>query len=208
MSDLNDNILSWALGIRPKEAKDKRLDADALSAVQAAVKEVVGKLPGIPLVDVVAEVAESVADVLGTRVQDIAASAWNKRKEIVAYADVEKYPPGKPRRVTLYSHPIKWTYRPYVEVTVGKVKLPALDIVVDVTLTFDGAVLVIDGGRIMSISPGKVTLEGVAKVGKFELCRPVKRELGELPVSLPFGEGLPLASEPLARLQPRQAPVQ
>jgi hypothetical protein len=207
MSEQNDNVLSWALGIRPKQETDKRLDAGALKAVGDAVSEAVGRLPGVPLPDVVAQVAGCVADVLGTRVHEIAVSAWNKRKEIAGYADVQKYPPGQPRRVTLYSHPIKWTYRPYVQVTVGQMPLPRLDIVVDVTLTFDKAELLIDGGRIMSLTPGKVTLEGVAKVGKFELCPPVKRELGELPVSLPFGEGLPLASEPLARLQPRQAPV-
>jgi hypothetical protein len=202
MNENTDDVLSWALGIRPKQGKDERLDAEALDAVRSAVREVAGKLPGMPLADVVTQVAECVTTVLGTRVHEIAVSAWNKRHEIAAYADVKKYPPGQPRRVTLYSHPIKWTYRPYVEVSVGPVKLPALNIVVDVTVTFDKAELVIDGGRILSLRPGKVVLEGKAKVGQFDLCRPVKRELMELPVTIDFPGGLPLGSEPLARLQP------
>ena len=134
------------------------------------------------------------------RVHQIALSAWNKRAEIAKYADVKKYPAGQKRYVALYEHPVTWTYRPFIQIMVGKVKCPPLEIVIDVTFKFDQAVLVIDGGRVMAMEPGKVTVEGSARIGKAKLCEPVRKELGELPGSISFGAGLPIGKDPLLRL--------
>lgn len=73
------------------------------------------------------------------------------------------------------------------------------------TFRIDQAVLVIDGGRVMAIEPGTIKAEGTAKVGGFELCPPIKKELGDLPGSISFGEGLRLHTPPPGK-QPASTP--
>lgn len=101
----------------------------------------------------------------------------------------------------LHEHPEKWTYRPYLEVIERGVKF-TIDRAVVLTFKIDQAVLVIDGGRVMAIEPGTIKAEGTAKIGTFELCPPIKKELGDLPGSISFGEGLLLQAPP-----PRKQPT-
>lgn len=71
-----------------------------------------------------------------------------------------------------------------------------IDVEVVLTFRIDQAVLAIDGGRVMAIEPGTIKDGGTAKIGSFELCPPIKKELGDLPGSISFGEGRLLQSPP------------
>jgi hypothetical protein len=187
------DTLAWMFGIRDPEQSDKRLDAAAMEAIGKAVVATAGAALGAGAPAAIAKTVACVAQALEKRLGDILVTGWNKRKEIAKYGDLEKYPPGQKRYVQLYEHPVTWTYRPYVEIVVRGATFK-IDVVVTVKLTVDQAVLVIDGGRVMSIEPGKVTAEGSAKIGDFKLCNPIKKELGTLPGSIGFGEGIPLAA--------------
>ncbi len=195
--DARGDTLAWMFGIRDPQKSDQRLDAAAIEAIGKAVLAAAGAAlgPGAPAA--ITKTVACVAEALEKRLGDIMVSGWNKRKEIAKYGDVEKYPPGQKRYVQLYEHPITWTYRPYVEI-VSHGATFSIDVVVTVKLTVDQAVLVIDGGRVMSIEPGKVKAEGSAMIGAFKLCDPIKKELGELPGSIGFGEGIPIAGESAA----------
>jgi hypothetical protein len=190
--DARGDTLAWMFGIRDPEKSDKRLDAAAVQAIGKAVVAAAGAALGAGAPAAITKTVACVAQALEQRLSEIMVSGWNKRKEIARYGDVAKYPPGQKRYVQLYEHPITWTYRPYVEIEVRGATF-TIDLVVTVKLTVDQAVLVIDGGRVMSIEPGKVTAEGSATIGDFKLCDPVKKELGELPGSIGFGDGIPIA---------------
>ncbi|MCC6770429.1 MAG: hypothetical protein IT360_04375 [Gemmatimonadaceae bacterium] len=188
---LDSDSLAGLFGLRPPEGSEQRLDAGAIEAIGKAVLASAGAAlgPGAPAA--ITQAVACVADAFETRLSEIAVSAWNKRTEISKYADLQKYPAGQKRYVQLYEHPVKWRYRPYLEVSVKGVTF-TIDIVIDVKLTIDQAVLVIDGGRVMAIEPGKVKAEATAKIGAFSLCDPIKKELGELPGSISFGAGIPI----------------
>lgn len=194
MTAHNDS-LAWMFGLRPPAGSEHRLDAGAIAAIGKAVIAAAGAALGPAAPAAVTKSVACVADALETRLSDIAVSAWNKRSEIAKYADLQKYPAGQKRYVQLYEHPVTWRYRPFLELSVKGVTF-TIDIVMDVKLTIDQAVLVIDGGRVMAIEPGKVKAEASAKIGAFALCDPIKKELGELPGSITFGDGIRIAGTP------------
>lgn len=205
--DANGDSLAWVFGLRPPKGSDKRLDAAAVEAVTKAVvaaATAAGPAAALGAPTAFAKAVSCVADAMETRLSEVVVSAWNKRKEITRYADLSKYPAGQKHYVQLYEHPVKWTYRPYLELVVRGVKF-TIDLEVVLTFKIDQAVLVIDGGRVMAIEPGTIKAEGTAKIGTFELCPPIKKELGDLPGSISFGEGLLLQAPPPGR-QPAHTP--
>lgn len=193
--------LATLFRIVPPPGSDEKLSAPAIEAVAravgaAAVAAGTGSLAAVPIATTKA--VACIADAMRVRLVAVLASAWNKRAEIRKYADVEQYPAGQKRYVQLYEHPIKWTYRPSLEITVRGVRF-TVPLEVKLTLKVDQAVLVIDGGHLLAIEPGKGTIEGTAKIGTFDLSPPIKRELGELPGRISFGAGgMSLTREPLA----------
>ena len=202
----HDHSLAWMFGVRAKKPGEHRLDDDAVKAITQQVTLLLGVLAGPTSPTVIASVVECVATALKTSIREIALSAWNKRAEVRKYADLTKYPAGQQHEVVLYEHPVKWTYKPYVEIrtsaTPAPMAAPSLEIAIDVTLNFAQAVLVIDGGKIMSLKPGKVTAQGSAKIGGAKLCEPIKKELGELPGTWPLGDGIPIGKDPLQPVAP------
>jgi len=191
------HTLAWLFGLRAPEGSDKRLDASAIEAIRKAVLAAATLAGPNALAGAAAAAMRAVAcvaDALESRLGEVMVTAWNQRKEIAKYADLSKYPPGKKQYVQLYQHPVKWTYRPFVEITVRGVRF-TVELEIVLKLTIDQAVLMIDGGRVMAIEPGKVKAEGTAKIGQFELCPPIKKELGELPGSISFGSGIAIGGE-------------
>jgi hypothetical protein len=187
--------LATLFRIIPPPDTDTHLSAPAIEAVAKAVAAAAlaagaGSLASVPIA--MSKAVVCVADAMTVRVGEILASAWNKRAEIRKYADVAQYPAGQERYVQLYEHPITWTYRPKLEITVRGATF-TVPLEVKLALKVDKAVLVIDGGHLLAIEPGTGTIEGTAKIGTFDLGAPIKRDLGELPGRIAFGEGgLPL----------------
>ncbi|MEP7383719.1 MAG: hypothetical protein ABI910_18680, partial [Gemmatimonadota bacterium] len=141
--DNSEHTLAWVFGLRTPDGSDKRLDAVVVSQVTKAVlaaATAAGPVAAAGAAAAVARAVSCVADALESRLSEILVTAWNQRKEIAKYADIAKYPPGKKQYVQLYQHPVKWTYSPFLEITVrGIVFTVKLEIILK--LTIDQAVL-------------------------------------------------------------------
>lgn len=145
-------------------------------------------------------VGESVADALKTaldiRIVDILASAWNTRRELKAYADRAKYPPDQVVDHALGKHDIRATHKPRLQIVLDHSPLgPEIEFEVAVALNIEAAILRIQDARIMFARIGKIFGTGTIKCeGATLFSRPTKAV--QLPLTLSFGAGLPLAAEP------------
>ncbi len=185
-----ENSLAWLFGIRPRKEGEHRLDDQTAENIAREVMVFVGALLGPRAPMAVANVVDCVATVMEKSIHEIAVSAWNKRAEVMKYAETTQYPAGQEHYVTLYDHPVKWSYKPYVDIKIAGVAKHSIEIAIEVTLNFAQAVLIIDGGKIIALKPGKVLAEASAKFSGATLCEPIKKELGMLPGRVSFGDGI------------------
>ena len=194
----NNDSLSLLFDVAEPREGEAQLNAASLAKVGGEVTRVLGSLMGPSPARVIADVGKCLAGVLQTRLRDIAIGAWNTRQEIAKYADASKYPPEAQYRVALVEHPVEWTYRPYVEISIGKLT-KKIELTVVVKLNFKDTALVIQGGKYKALAPGDVSAEGSLSFGDVTLVDSLKSKPLRLPVSIPLGDGIPIGTNPLAR---------
>ena len=199
MSDAVSDQLGIALGIDPKAKGDRRVDADAVIGLVKAAESTITRLSGLAGGDIVREVAICVAQILETRLRDIAIGAWNQRKEIRKYTNAKEYPADKEYRVKLKEHTVKWTYRPYIEIKVGQLPATKIPFLLLVEVTLGGPVVLIKGGCYRAIEFGAAKVVGKLKLDQVELWSKPSRAF-ELPGQISLG-GIPIGTTP-ADLQP------
>ena len=119
---------------------------DGLLTNVAALKEIAGRIPDLLRLD------------LGV----VLVGGWKKIGELRAYTDAKKYPPEETIVVELTRHTIVSTHKPTLDIIVNHVKVDTLPFELKLTVTLDGALLTIRGGKIHAVSPG-------ACKGSFEL---------------------------------------
>src|SRR5574341_932491 len=122
MPDAANDQLAIMFGINPKAKGDQRVDIETVLGLVNKATSLVASLTSLGGADVVRDVAAYVARVLEMHLSDIAIGFWNQRKEIRKFRDTNTYRPEQEYRVKLKKHTLKWTYRPYIEVTVGNVQ--------------------------------------------------------------------------------------
>ncbi len=190
MPDVRDDQVGFAFGIEPKANGDLRIDADSVLGLVKGAASILTGLSGLSGVDITRDVAACVAQVLETRLRDIAIGAWNERKELRKYADSKEYPAANTYRVKLKEHSVKWTYRPYIEVSVAAIK-HKVPFVVIATFTFGGPVLSIKGGRYRAIEFGEAKVVGKLELGKLTLWNKPSKTF-PLPGHISLGDGIPI----------------
>ncbi len=119
---------------------------DGLLTNVAAVKEIAGRIPDLLRLD------------LGV----VLVGGWKKIGELRGYTDAKKYAPEETIVVELTKHTIVSSHKPTLDIIVNHVKVDTLPFELKLTVTLDGALLTIRGGKIYAVSPG-------ACKGSFEL---------------------------------------
>jgi hypothetical protein len=123
--------------------------------------------------------------------------AWQKYREIMEFADAEKYPPNETEVVSLAEHTIKVLHHPYLQVTYrGMVLTNArFTFTLEAELALKGVILRIQDGKIISIQAGAVKGSGELLLEEQSI---IKKDFGsyELPGSIDLGDGISLRNTP------------
>ena len=160
MSDA-DIPLSLVFGFErdPDAADGGGESPPALFLVRQALERAPAAIAALSMPGVAPALLLELAKALRTTLGEIATTAWSKRGEIRKYGDPKAYPPNVTHEVSLYEHKLEHSIRPSVTVSYAGREIIKIVFVGTATLTFDGAMLVIRGGRLRAVRLGDVTAE-------------------------------------------------
>ena len=148
------------------------------------------KITGIPTSSKsYSELVGYLESALDSGVGTVLANAWNKRKEILKFADTSKYPEDKPNFVGLAPHDVKCEVVPRVRVSINSGPFKTFEFKFEGKFHIEGMELKIAGGRIMSLHSGQWWLEGKLTSGPVTVLER-KSSKQRLPGSISFGDGI------------------
>ncbi len=138
-------------------------------------------------------IRETVADHIAARLGELdplalLAQAWCKATELRQVA-ADTRASGGTSRVTLGSHSIAKTVYPVVTLSLGPIQSPPLRFTLTVSGTFGLVDLLVSKGRLVSCTPGDLTLAACLNYGEIELHK--------LERTIPVGKAHALAGEGL-----------
>jgi hypothetical protein len=187
----SDVPLSAVFGLEDPP-KGNIVTPESIARARKAVQESLQDVPSLRLLkNVDADVIQELVAVLRSPLSDIVCTAWNKRKEIGKYADLERYPATDSYYVSLSKHEISQTLKPSIRVLLMGIQLTKLVFAASLTLTLNGSRLVIRGGRITHLQIGEVTADTELRLGKAKL---IERDIRQwhLPGQVALGTGIPI----------------
>ena len=123
------------------------------------------------------------------QVADVLTGAWKLHRKLKKFADAKQYPPGTASTVTLATHHIKVNQKPYLEITVDSVPQGKIEFDLELDLTIDAGVLIIQNGRIMRLEAAKAKLTGTVKCEGVVVVERASREY-DWTAGVSFSEGI------------------
>ncbi len=123
------------------------------------------------------------------QVADVLTGAWKTHRKLKKFADAKQYPPGTASTVTLATHHVKVSQKPYLEITVDGVPQGKIEFDLDLDLTIDAGVLIIQNGRIMRLEAAKAKLTGTVKCDGVVVVEHASREY-DWTAGVSFREGV------------------
>lgn len=187
----SDVPLSAVFGLEDAP-KENFVTPESIAGARKAVHEALRDVPSLRLLrNVDADVVQELTASLRSPLSGIVCTAWNKRREIGKYADVERYPATDAYYVSLSKHEISQTLKPSIRVLVMGMQMAKLVFSASLTLTLNGSRLVIRGGKITHVQIGEVTADTELRLGKAKL---IEREIRQwqLRGQLALADGIPI----------------
>jgi hypothetical protein len=192
---MNDPDLTLKTFFVYKDEDTPRTGTSAMESVTTISnlrKKFVDEVHDIQWPTAFSEIMKNLANLLDVGIPDIMTTAWNKYQLLRKYLDKDKYSPNKSILVSLTKHTVKSQHHPSIEVFVNEQLIGKVDFTVTVSLEFEGLILKIRDGRIMEITTGSCTGNGVVSCGDYTL---IKRETApfRLPGTVQLGgSGVPI----------------
>lgn len=185
----SDVPLSAVFGLEPAP-EGNLVTAKSVADARKMVHEALQEVPSLRLLKSIdGDVVQELTGALRTPLSEIVCTAWNKRKEIGKYADLERYPATDTYYVSLTKHEVSQTLKPSVRVLVMGVQLVKLVFTASVTLTLAGSRLVIRGGSITHVQIGEMTAATQLSLGKAKLIEHDIRQW-QLPGQIALANGI------------------
>jgi hypothetical protein len=190
--DIQRVTLSDVVGFRPRELSSEewfRLESGkGVMELRRPLEET--RLPG-GWAGLRNKILAEAGGLLDIRILDVMHWAWKKGRELEAYRDTERYPPGKTFSVPLVEHKITSTHTPHVEIRVNQKKVGTVHFAVNIEIAVRGMKLEIQNARIRKIHTGDCNAKGSFLCEGFLLAQRESAPL-ELPGTIDLGEGLPI----------------
>jgi hypothetical protein len=172
-----------------EQAKSKALEGlAAFSALKRDLEKEAGNIKW-PLA--FTEVVGQIGSLLNVKLGDVISAAWNKYRLLMKYGDPAAYAPDEVFLVPLAEHTVISKHRPHIDVLVGDRSVGRIEFAVDVSLTLNGFVAKIKGGRLREIKVGTCKAKGTIACGDMLLLEKESASL-DLPGSVDLGEGIPI----------------
>lgn len=134
--------------------------------------------------------------VLDRPVSELMTGAWNRYQPFLKYCDAKRYPPGNPVTEHLVAHTIDATITPKLKVLINGTEVGEIVFRLAAALELEGGVLQIDGGRFMSVRPGRCHASATLTCAGHKLIERKSSEL-HLPGEIRFGRGIPILPDAL-----------
>jgi hypothetical protein len=160
-----------------------------------SVKETLTDLPEAMADGVSSEVMEKLHGVLDVSIVDVVLEGWGKYKELLQYRDRTRYPPDQTILLPLAHHEIRSVHKPYVDVLLDDKPIGRVTFTVDLRLTFDGVVLVIQDAAIWEVKAGTCEGRGALGCGDVELVNKRITKF-DLPGRIKLPNGFPIPGGP------------
>jgi hypothetical protein len=149
-----------------------------------------GQLSAVP--GALADISKGLWNLLDIRVSEVLVKVWNESGVLKKYLDPDEYKPEDTVLVELAEHEIQSEHHPSLEILINGQK--ELEIVIDVKLelSVSGMILKIQDAKIKELKTGWCKAKGAVSCKGLKL---LERDTGEieLPGSIEFGEGIPIA---------------
>ena len=176
-----------------EEIPESRLSSiESTEKFVSVKKKIAAQVRGVSWRAAFSDIIGRAKDLLDIDVKDILVGALKKHGELSKYADTEKYPPGETFPIPLLEHTIVSRHTPHIEVLINGKEAGRIQFEIDLALKLEGAILKIDGGKIIGLSTGTCEGKGTTKCEGLVL---LERETQPftLPGTLTFDPPVPLA---------------
>lgn len=166
------------------------------SAMQTALDQYVEEsaahtsLPGTVLGFVAEEAAAAVDKALDRDIFELVFKAWAAVRELHEYADPVKHPPGERAVVRWGKCSLQAPQNVDIKLGAAGVRLPVLQLTIDLAAEFDSLALTIQDGAIRKITPGAARASVALKYRKTTLIKPRKTPELTFEHGIEFEEGL------------------
>ncbi len=161
------------------------------SALKYALSRVLKRIdwPGLA-----SEIRDLISSMLDIDIQDVLVGAWDQYRSFKTQLAKHNVSPGERILVPLLEHTVHSGYKPKVEILINEQVIRVIDFDIDLALTFKGACLKVEAGRISEIRTG--TCQGSCTVKCEEDFIIFQKDLAslQLPGSIRLGDGIPIGS--------------
>lgn len=114
--------------------------------------------------EVVDEVQRVATSLLGVPTVELIIAGWRKHEDLLDAANATAQTPGLTRFVSLASHRITHVDQMTVDIVVGELRLPPLELALTVTADVDAALLIVSSGRLMGVRGGRCVLHATLQL--------------------------------------------
>jgi hypothetical protein len=140
------------------------------------------------------QILSLIADLLGQRLVDVMILGWQTWDRLVGRARRTLETPGSTDLVELLDHEVTSTHRPRIEVTFDGKRIAEIEVDLDVAIDLHAVTAVLARGRLTAIRSGRADVSTTLAVQGVTVMS-ATRSL-ELPIEIPLGAGIVLASPP------------
>lgn len=188
-------------GSEQAEAEELVSSSARQAGVGSAVARALGGLTAAGRDTVCHEVGHVADTLLDIDATDVIAAAWKKHADLRAAGRRTALSPGSEEVVTLATHTITSSHRPYVDVYVDDVEITRVDIELSLTLVMKGVLALVRDGYLVELHAG--TCDVTARLG-CEHVRLAERTTSlSIPGTMRLRQGIDLRpdswAEPAAR---------
>lgn len=162
----------------------------------AAVRAVVSREFWVAAAKSVPDLVKHLVDV---QVADVLVDAWKMHRDLKQYLDRTTYPPGSVSTRPITTHHIRATQSPYIEITIDSMPQGRIQFELELDVTVEAGILVIQDGRIMRLEAGKAKATGTLKCAGVVVAEHVSRPF-EWKDGISFGAGIPIDEDASATI--------
>jgi hypothetical protein len=181
-------------GSQEAEADELMSSSARQAGVGAAVGRAVGGLTAAGRDTVCHEVGHVADTLLDIDVTDVIAAAWKKHADLRAAGRRTALRPGSEEVVSLATHTITSTHRPYVDVYVDDVEITRIDIELTLRLVLTGVLALVREGYLVALHAG--TCDVTARLGCEHVQLAERTTSLSIPGTMRLRRGIDLRPDP------------
>ncbi|HEU5170709.1 MAG TPA: hypothetical protein VFU46_09230 [Gemmatimonadales bacterium] len=173
-ADLIEAARSFMLGLKPLEVLRAGASPGFWIGAAKSTIDLMKHLVDVPLADVLV-------------------GAWKTHQRFAKYTDRNQFPPDRISVVPLWTHRIKSTHEPYIELFVDGQAAGRIPFELELEVTVEGGALVIQDARFKRIEAGRARMSGTLKCAGQVISQRTSRDFAWTE-AISFGEGVPIGA--------------